>query len=254
MFLSIVIPAFNEEKRLPKTLKKVRDYLNRQNITRQGGGGQAYEVIVVNDGSTDNTPGVLSGLIRDWPEFRLIDNRKNCGKGAVVKQGMLAAKGEWRLFMDADGSTDISELPKLWQFKNQKLKIKNQNEKFEIIIGSRYLEADSIKIKQPVLRRIISRLGNILVRILLGIKAADTQCGFKLFSKEAAEDIFPLQTIERWGFDMEILAIAIKKGYRIKEVPVDWYDAGGSQVKKSATWKTLKELWKIKRNLMRGNY
>ena len=104
------------------------------------------------------------------------------------------------------------------------------------------------------MRRIISRLGNILVRILLGIKAADTQCGFKLFSKEAAEDIFPLQTIERWGFDMEILAIAIKKGYRIKEVPVDWYDAGGSQVKKSATWKTLKELWKIKRNLMRGNY
>src|SRR3989304_4517943 len=196
MFLSIVIPAFNEEKRLPKTLKKVRDYLNRQNITRQGGGGQAYEVIVVNDGSTDNTPGVLSGLIRDWPEFRLIDNRKNCGKGAVVKQGMLAAKGEWRLFMDADSSTDISEVQKLFGFadENQNAKIKtclptgrmqNQNEKFkkqeksEIIIGSRYLNTDSIKIKQPVLRRIISRLGNILVRILLGIKAADTQCGFK---------------------------------------------------------------------------
>lgn len=125
---------------------------------------------------------------------------------------------------------------------------------YEVIIGSRYLDTSSIKIKQPLSRRIISRLGNIIIRILLGIKSVDTQCGFKLFSKEAAEKIFPKQTIDRWGFDVEILAIATHQKYKIKEVAVDWYDAEGSQVKKSAALKTLKEIRQIKRNLMRGKY
>lgn len=236
MFLSIIIPAYNEEKRLPETLKKVREYLNNQKYE--------WEVIVVNDGSTDSTPRVASGLIKDWAGFRLINNKNNQGKGAVVRQGMLEAKGDWRLFMDADNSTDISEVEKLLPFKDE----------FEVIIGSRYLNKNSIKIKQPFMRRIVSRLGNLLVRLLLGIRSADTQCGFKLFSATAAEEIFPLQQIERWGFDMEILAITIKKGYKIKEIPVDWYDAEGSQVKKSAATKTLKELMIIKRNLMRGKY
>lgn len=238
MFLSVVIPAYNEGKRLPETLKKVRDFLNRQNIT--------YEVIVVNDGSTDNTAQIVLGLIKDWSDFRLIDNKENQGKGAVVRQGMLAAKSDWRLFMDADGSTDISEIEKLLVYTSL------QN--YEVIIGSRYLNKDSIKVKQPLMRRIVSRLGNFLVRILLGIKSVDTQCGFKLFSSVAAEKIFPLQRIKRWGFDMEILAIAIKKNYKIKEVSVDWYDAEGSKLKKNAAWKTLKELFEIKWNMIRGRY
>ncbi|MCL5406901.1 MAG: glycosyltransferase family 2 protein [Patescibacteria group bacterium] len=262
MFLSVIIPAYNEEKRLPATLQKVRDYLDHQNIT--------YEVIVVNDGSTDDTSKVSVRLIKDWPNFRLIDNKKNRGKGAVVKLGILEAKGDWRLFMDADGSTEISELDKFWPYvKNFKFQISNfksisklefqnsslnENLSFEIIIGSRYLDKDSIKIKQPLNRRIVSRLGNLLVRILLGIKSVDTQCGFKLFSARATEKIFPLQTITRWGFDIEILAIAIKKGYKIKEVPVDWRDAAGSQVKKSAAFKTLKELIQIKWNMLKGKY
>jgi len=257
MFLSVVIPAYNEEKRLPETLKKVRDYLNRQKYTS--------EVYVVDDGSKDRTVEVVRELVKDWPGFKIIENPENRGKGAVVKQGMLATKGEWRLFMDADNSTDISEVQKFWTFANpkhealnskqyQNSKILNSKQNYEVIIGSRYLDKNSIKIKQPLGRRIVSRLGNILVRLLLGIKVADTQCGFKLFSSEAAEKIFPKQTIDRWGFDMEILAIAIKKGYRIKEVPVDWYDAEGSQVKKSAAWKTLKELLKIKWNELRGKY
>jgi len=236
MFLSVVIPAYNEEKRLPATLSKVRDYLSRQKYE--------WEVLIVNDGSKDNTSAVVSDLIKDWDRFKLIDNQQNQGKGGVVKQGMLEAKGEWRLFMDADNSTDVSEVEKLWPFK----------ENFEIIIGSRYLDKDSIKVKQPLMRRMVSRFGNWLIRILLGINMADTQCGFKLFSAKAAGDIFPKQTIMRWGFDMEVLAIARKKGYEIKEVAVDWYDAKDSTVKKSAALKTLKELFIIKWNLMRGKY
>ena len=274
MFLSVVIPAYNEEKRLPDTLQKVRNYLNQKNIT--------YEVIVVNDGSKDRMAQTIEPFINREDNLRLIDNKVNKGKGAVVKQGMLEAKGEWRLFMDADNSTDISELQKLLKFANPKHEIpaspagrrnpkpvslsasrggqiqnsesQIENLSYDIIIGSRYLDKSSIKIKQPLLRRIMSRAGNLLIRILLGIKSVDTQCGFKLFSAKAAQEIFPLQTIERWGFDMEILAIAIRKGYKIKEVPVDWYDAEGSQVKKSAALKTLKELFLIKRNLMRGKY
>lgn len=293
MHLSVVIPAYNEEKRLPETLKKVRDYLNRQDYE--------WEVLVVNDGSKDRTADVVSGLIKEWsarpskPEgrsggFHLIDNKENKGKGGVVKQGMLAAKGEWRLFMDADNSTDILEVEKLWPYTSASsrqylqttgssrpseaslptrsasaldraprparvsLEDTGSFQPFQIVIGSRYLQADSIKTKQPLMRRMISRMGNWLVRIMLGINMVDTQCGFKLFSAKAAEDIFPLQTIERWGFDMEILAIARKKGYQIKEVAVDWYDSTGSQVKKSAVLKTLKELFTIKWNLVKGKY
>ena len=235
MKLSVIIPAYNEEKRLPATLEKVRAYLNQQKYTS--------EVVVVDDGSTDNTKEIISKLINDWQNFRLISYQPNRGKGYAVKTGMLEGKGDWRLLMDADNSTDISEIEKLLQFTS-----------YEIIIGSRYLKADSIKIKQPLSRRMMSRAGNILVRIVLGIKAVDTQCGFKLFSCEATEKIFPLQTIDRWGFDMEILAIAIRYGYKIKEVAVDWYDAEGSLVKKGTAVKTLKELWQIKRNMMRGKY
>ena len=129
-----------------------------------------------------------------------------------------------------------------------------ENLSYDIIIGSRYLNKDSIKIKQPFIRRIVSRIGNILIRILLGINMVDTQCGFKLFSAKAAQDIFPRQTIMRWGFDMEILAIARKKGYKMKEVAVDWYDAEGTTMKKSAALKTLKELFIIKWNLIKGKY
>lgn len=236
MFLSVVIPAYNEEKRLPETLKKIKDYLSRQNYE--------WEVLIVNDGSKDNTAAAVTDLIKGWQGFRLIDNKVNKGKGGVVKQGMLEVKGEWRLFMDADNSTDISEIEKLWPFKNE----------YQIIIGSRYLNKDSIKIKQPLVRRVVSRIGNWLIRVLLGIDMKDTQCGFKLFSAKAAQEIFSKQTIERWGFDMEILAIARKLGYQIKEVAVDWYDAEGSNVKKSAALKTLKELFIIKRNLVRGKY
>lgn len=243
-YLSIVIPAYNEAGRLPETLKKVRFYLENRHSTPR----VEYEVLIINDGSNDETAKVVSELINPptggWSNFKLISYEKNRGKGYAVKTGMLAATGEWRLLMDADNSTDVGEVEKLLKY----------SENFEVIIGSRYLNKDSIKIKQPLMRRIISRLGNLIVRIVLGIKSVDTQCGFKLFSASAAENIFSRQTIERWGFDVEILTIALHQKYQIKEVPVDWFDAEGSQVKKTAVFKTLKEIWQVKRNLMQKKY
>lgn len=236
IYLSIIIPAYNEAKRLPKTLKKVRVYLEKQTYTSK--------VYVVNDGSTDETVAVVSDLIKDWPDFQLISYEKNHGKGYAVKTGMLAAKGEWRLMMDADSSTDISEIEKLLKYITES----------EIIIGSRYLNSSSIKVKQPWERRVVSRFGNWLTRVLLGLNMVDTQCGFKLFSFKATKDIFPHQTIDHWAFDIEILAIAHKKGYNIKEVPVDWYNAEGSQVSKTAAYKTLQELWQIRKNMRNGKY
>lgn len=273
MHLSVVIPAYNEEKRLPETLKKVEGYLSRQDYD--------WEVLIVNDGSKDKTARVVLALIGDIPSgsFRLIDNKENKGKGGVVKQGMLEAKGDWRLFMDADNSTDIAEIEKLWPYalglgtsrslsgshsspvsnspsaiRDAPTSLGDIPSAYEVIIGSRYLKADSIKVKQPLMRRIVSRMGNWLTRILLGINMVDTQCGFKLVSAKAAVEIFPKQTIMRWGFDMEILAITRRRGYQIKEVAVDWYDDDRSTVKKSAAVKTLKELLLIKWNLMRGKY
>ncbi len=236
MFLSIILPAYQEEKRIPKTLEKVRNYLSKQQYS--------WEVIVVNDGSPDKTGQVVTEKIKGWKNFCLIDYKINKGKGNAVKTGILAAQGDWRLVMDADSSTDISEVEKLLPL------IKD----YQAIIGSRYLKADSIKVKQPFYRRVISRMGNLVIRVALGIKFVDTQCGFKLYSAKFARDVFPRQTIYRWGFDVEILTIGIKKGYKIKEVPVDWYDDTRTTVKKSAAFKTLHELFIIKKNMIFGKY
>lgn len=236
MYLSVIIPALNEEKRLPETLKKVRDYL----ITKK----YSYEVIIVNDGSTDQTKEVVSDLITEWSNFQLISYKKNRGKGYAVKTGMLEAQGSWRLLMDADNSTDISEIEKFLKHTSN----------LEVIIGSRYLDDASIKIKQPFERRIVSRFGNWLTKLTTGLDIVDTQCGFKLFSAQATQDIFSKQTINRWAFDIELLAIAKVRGYKIKEVPVDWYNAVGSQVSKTAALQTFRELWQIRKNIKKGKY
>jgi dolichyl-phosphate beta-glucosyltransferase len=239
MHLSVIIPAYKEAERIPKTLDKVKEFLSKQSYD--------WEVIVVNDGSPDKTAEIVSEWIKSKSQnqnFKLIDNPTNKGKGGVVKQGLLEARGDWRLVMDADSSTDIKEVDKLLPYTDE----------FECVIGSRYLQKDSIKVKQPFYRRAISRIGNILIRVMLGIKSVDTQCGFKLYSAGFSKKIIPLQRIMRWGFDSEILAIGIKKGYKIKEVPVDWYDDSRTTVKKSAAIQTLKEIFAIKWNMIRGKY
>jgi dolichyl-phosphate beta-glucosyltransferase len=228
VYLSLVIPAYNEEHRLPQTLLKIKDFLNKQKYT--------FEVLVVDDGSTDRTVEKIKEIAHDFPQLRLITNTENKGKGGVVKQGMLEAGGKYRLFMDADYSTPISEVEKLLRWVPR----------YQVVIGSRYLEPGSIKIRQPLKRRILSRASNLVIRLLAVPGIKDTQCGFKLFSAEATAGIFPLQTMDGWSFDFELLHIARKQGYEIKEVAVDWYDSDRSTLRASrAALKSLRDLFAI---------
>jgi dolichyl-phosphate beta-glucosyltransferase len=235
--LSIIIPAFNEAERIPETLALVKDFAERV--------GYVKEVIVVDDGSTDDTVSVVQDMMPRFPQLSVLVNERNKGKGGVVRQGMLAATGDFRLFMDADNSTSVNEV----------LKLMPHTAKYDVVIGSRYLDESSIKVKQPWKRRVVSRTGNWLIqrKLLRGIK--DTQCGFKLFSAKAAQDIFPYQTMTGWSFDVEVLTIAQQRGFLIKEVPIDWYDAKQSKLRAAhAAWKSLRELRVIRRMVKSGAY
>lgn len=234
--LSVVIPAYNEAKRIEPTLRQSKKYLDAQDYS--------YEVIVVNDGSTDNTAQVVEEITRDWPNFKLIDNRKNKGKGGVVKQGMLEAKGKWRLFMDADNSTPVSEVEKFWPYTNR----------YQIVIGSRYSHGGEIAQAQPFSRRAMSRLGNFLIQTMVAWGMKDTQCGFKMFSAKATEEIFPYQTMEQWSFDIEIIAIAKRHRYKIAQEGIIWHNVGDSKVGSDAAMRTFKNLFRIKWNLIKGKY
>lgn len=239
IYLSIIIPAYNEEKRLPKTLKEIDDYLKKQNYN--------YEIIVVNDGSKDRTAQIIEDLKSEIANLKLIDNKENHGKGAVVGQGMLNAKGEYRLFADADNSTSIDQIEKMWpEFKQG----------YDIIIGSRDIKGAVLDPPQPWLRHII--LGEsfrIIRKIIVGLwEIEDTQCGFKGFTKKAIENIFPKCKITRWAFDPEILIIAKKMGYKIKEIPVYWKNDKSSKVKFKGMVKMLFDLLRIKWNLITHKY
>lgn len=234
-YLSVIIPAYNEEKRLPETLQKVLSYLAKQNYT--------YEVIVVDDGSTDKTFETTQKLIAKWPDFQIIKLDNNAGKGAAVRAGMLEACGEHRLFMDADNSTDVGELKKLLPFAKD----------YPVVIGSRYLKRDSVKIKQSFKRQIVSRWGNLIIRIILGLNLYDTQCGFKLFSREATEKIFPKLISKHWVFDIEVLLLAEKCHFEVLEVPVNWFNSRLSKMQQLPFWQTANEMILIRRNIRLAN-
>jgi len=210
---SIVIPAYNESSRLGATLDKVLAYVHQQ--------GWDAEVIVVNDGSNDNTAEIVRTLAEKDPALRLIENPGNRGKGYSVRNGMLHAEGRMVLFSDADLSSPIEEAPKLLQALEAGA---------DIAIGSRWLRAETQTQRQPLHRQLFGRIFNLLLRMMLGLHFADTQCGFKAFKRPAVEAIFPLQKIERWGFDPEILFLAKKFGYKIKEIPVLWGHSGGTRI------------------------
>lgn len=239
MYLSIIIPAYNEEKRLPGTLEKILEYLNHSDYLS----GKEVEILVVDDGSKDKTVSVVEDFAKKDGRVKVIANQPNSGKGSVVRKGMLEAKGMWRLMTDADNSTPIDQVEKL-------LKVAEQ-EKLSVVIGSRYLRKDSIKIKQPWKRRVLSRASNLLIQALLLPGVKDTQCGFKLFSAEAVEKIFPYQSVNGWSFDVEILAIGRKLGYKEREVPVDWHDSSDSRLRAvSAVMKSFSDLMVIYRKMM----
>jgi len=237
-YLSVIIPAYNEEKRISTTLLDIDKYLSKQNYD--------YEIIVVSDGSKDNTVSVVRNLQTKIRNLRLIDNKENHGKGYVVKQGMLEAGGEYRLFMDADNSTTIDHLDKFWPLFKQG---------YDVIIGSIELKGAKIEEKAAWYRRWLGRISKYIIRVVAGLwKIHDSQRGFKLFTAKAAEAIFSKQTIMRWGFDIEILVLAKKMGFKIKEVPVNWSNPGESKVTLTSYIKTFQELLKIRRNLITNKY
>jgi glycosyltransferase involved in cell wall biosynthesis len=202
---SIVIPAYNEHKRIGETLRLILDYVHEQRWNA--------EVVAVDDGSRDDTADIINGFASENPEVRLVRNAGNRGKGYSVRNGMMHARGQYLLFTDADLSSPISEAPKLFAALDAGA---------DLAIGSRWLNPDLQFQRQPLKRRIYSRAFNLYLRLLLGLRFRDTQCGFKAFTRHAAEAIFPLQQITRWGFDPEILHIAYKKKLKVVEVPVIW--------------------------------
>ncbi len=212
---SIVIPAYNEGTRLGATLEKVLAYV------RERGWNAEVEVIVVNDGSRDNTADLVRGFAARDPVLRLVENPGNRGKGYAVRNGMLNARGEIIVFSDADLSSPIEEMPKL---------LAALEAGADIAIGSRWLRAELQTQRQSLLRQLAGRIFNALNRIILGLRFKDTQCGFKAFTRRAAQTILPLQRIERWGFDPEILFLARKFGFRVEEVAVLWGHSGDTRI------------------------
>ncbi len=239
MYLSVIIPAYNEDKRLPKTLEEIDRYLRRKEYD--------YEIIVVNDGSTDRTAEVVESLKSKIANLRLIDNKINKGKGAVVREGMLSAKGEYRLFTDADNSTSIDQVENI---------LPEFEKGFDIVIGSRDIKGAVLDPPQPWLRQTILGEGfKLLRKIVVGLwEVQDTQCGFKAFKKKVVEDVFPKCKINRFAFDPEILVIAKKMGYKIKETPVYWKNDPQSKVKPKWIINMAIDLFKIRWNLVTGKY
>jgi dolichyl-phosphate beta-glucosyltransferase len=237
--LSVIIPAYNEELRLPKTLTQSIDYLQSQPYRS--------EIIVVNDGSTDGTERVVRQQSSATVPIRLLihPDGANHGKGASVKCGMMAARGSYRLFMDADNSTTLDQVERFWPFFDQG---------YQIVIGSRAMKDSVIGIRQARYKELAGRLGNWVIRTFAVPGISDTQAGFKIFTDQAVDRIFPRQTLDRWGYDIELLAIAQLYGYRIAEVPITWINAIGSKVTMGAYIEVLGEVWRIRRNLKAGIY
>ena len=208
--ISIIIPAFNEEGRLPGTLDKVRGYLDRS-------AWDFAEILVVDDGSRDGTAQAarVAGA-------RVLENPGNRGKGYSVRRGILEAKGEWALFTDADLSAPIEDLEKLWAAADRG--------SLRIAIGSRAIDRSLVGVHQPVFREAMGRIFNLAMRAITGLPYRDTQCGFKLFEARAAREIFSRQRLDGFGFDVEVLFIARRLGYAAAEVPVRWNNVAGTTV------------------------
>lgn len=237
IYLSVVIPAYNEENRIKKTLESIAAYLSKQSYKA--------EVLVVCDGAIDKTAEIsrlFSGRIAN---LRVIENKENHGKGYVTRQGMIESKGEYRVFMDADNSTSLDQIDNFLPFFPQG---------YDVVIGDRDMKGSKIAVHQSRFKEFLGDFGNFLIQTLAVPGIKDTQCGFKVFSKKAAEEIFPKMKIDRWGFDIEALALALKFGYKIKTVPIVWVNDPNSKVKLSGYVNTFVELGRIKWNLITGKY
>jgi dolichyl-phosphate beta-glucosyltransferase len=236
--LSIIIPAYNEETRLPATLKTVTKYL-------AGRQWSFCEILVVDDGSKDGTIAVARAFQEQGHPIRILKNPGNRGKGYAVRHGMLEAAGDWLLFSDADLSTPIEEFEKLCAATSDSV---------AIAIGSRALDRSLIGVHQSQFRERAGQLYNLAMRAALRLNLHDTQCGFKLFRRDAARAIFSRQKLERFSFDAEVLFIARKLGYRAVEVPVRWNNVVGTKVSMWNGAQSFLDLIAIRANSARGIY
>ncbi len=232
MYLSVIIPAYNEEKRIARTLLSVGEYLRKQSYD--------YEILVVNDGSKDKTAEIVLRLKNQIANLKLIDNKENHGKGWAVRQGMLSAQGEVRLFMDADNSTNIDQIVKFLPYFQ---------EGYDTVVAKRI-----VVVKQPWIRELLGWVFRLIVHVLVPLGVSDSQAGFKAFSKKSAEAVFAKQTIFRWAFDVEILAIVKKMSFKVKEVPIVWANDTQSHVKIGGMVKMFFEVLQVRKNLWTKKY
>jgi dolichyl-phosphate beta-glucosyltransferase len=237
--ISIIIPAYNERKRLPSTLQRVAEYLDKRDFA-------FAEILVVDDGSTDGTGDDAQEFARSRPGMRVLRNPGNRGKGHSVRHGMLEAKGDWALFTDADLSAPIEEL--------EKLEAAVEREGAPIAFGSRAIDRSLVGVHQPALREYAGRFFNVVMRVVTGLPFHDTQCGFKLFRRDAAQAIFSRQQLERFGFDVEILFLAKRLGLAAVEVPVRWNDVAGTKVGTLQGLNGFIDLLRVRRNQWAGKY
>ncbi len=238
--ISVVIPAYNESHRLPKTIRAVQEHLVSQNLS--------YEILVVDDGSEDNTTQTVQNLQNQITGLSVITNERNSGKGFSVRRGMLAAEGHLVLMMDADLSAPMDELDKLIPLV--------RDGHCDIAIGSRALKTSQIEKHQPIYREPLGYIYNDIIQILLFKGIEDTQCGFKLFRRQVVEDVFNRATrVNGFAFDVEVLFVARKLGYRIAEIPIRWCNDPETRVKIiKHGFQMLKDLFRIRINAWKGYY
>lgn len=235
MYLSLVIPAYNEVPRITTSLQQIHAYLSQQTYD--------WEVILVDDGSNDGTGEYVR---QSFPWVCVMDHQPNRGKGHAVKRGMLAATGQFRVYYDADASTPIDELEKLWPVFADGV---------DIIIGSRSLPESDVQLRQNIIREAMGRTFNLFVKTILGQSYIDTQCGFKGFTARSTQITFPRQTMDRFAFDAELLHIAGIHGLRVKEIPVRWINSPQSRVRiLSDSMNMLIDLMRIRLNDLSGRY
>jgi dolichyl-phosphate beta-glucosyltransferase len=231
--LSIVIPAYNEETRLPKTLERILGWLQEQTFKSQ-------EVIVVDDGSTDGTAGIAEQYGKPPSPVRLLRNPGNRGKGYAVRHGMLDAGGAWILYTDADLSTPIEDVHKLYSAALA--------QEAAIAIGSRAIDRSLVAVHQSVFREYSGRFFNLVMRAVTGLPFRDTQCGFKLYRADAAKEVFSRQEQDGFSFDVEDLFIAQKLGLRALEVPVRWSNVDGTKVTLTQGLRSFTDLLRIRKD------
>lgn len=240
-YLSVIIPAYKEGERIGRNLLEIDKYLKGKSFT--------YEILVVEDGSPDNTAEVARNYALQIPHLRVIDNEENHGKGFVVRQGLLQSKGKYRVFLDADGSTSITHIDTF---------LPQLEAGYDVVIGSRKIEGSFIQVHQPKHREIMGEGGNWLIRIVLGLWGyPDTQCGFKMLTGEAAEQVASRMVVDRFGFDFELVILSVKLGFKMKQMPVRWMNEEGSTVSLTGPngfIQVLIDLFKTKWRLLTGAY